>query len=234
MAAYACCRWRLLAFVLVGMLVAPEALAQRRRQPVRMTNITIRGTVGRVRGTVLQLRGENGQPYLVQIGPRTNLLVAGPVPVSQLRRGQTVRFVAQVDAKGKVLSPVKEVEIFTVDQLNRVGYQVEKEPREDKPGSYLIAGRLTRLSKGVMFVSAPVGRKNRTFQVPLDPAAKVKLAVRGPAWVRMIRPGSSARVEGQFPQFNQQLIYAQKVDVTLPEQLPAAGRGREGRRRKAS
>ncbi len=220
-----------LVFVLLVVLLAADAPAQRRRPQPRMTNITITGTVAGVRGTVVQLRGENGRPYLVQLGPRTNLLVAGPVPPSQLRRGQTVRFTAEVDAEGKVLSPVKEVEIFTVDNLNRVGYQVEKEPSDDKPGTYLIAGRLTRMSKGTMFVAAPVGRKTRTFQVPLDPGVKVKLAVRGPAWVRMIRPGSTARVEGQFPQFNQQLIYAQKVDVTLPQQLPDVGQGRGKRRR---
>ncbi len=224
--------WRRWAFVLVVLALASQAQAQRRRVPPRLTRITITGVVRGVRGTVLQLQGENGRPYLVQIGPRTNLLVAGPVPPSQLRRGQTVRFTAEVDDKGKVLSPVKKVEVFTVDELNRLGYQVEKEPKEDKPGSYLIAGKLTRLSKNVMFVAVPVGRKTRTFQVPLDPGVKVELAVRGPVWVRMVRPGSTARVEGQFPQFNQQLIYAEKVDVTLSNQLPAAGQGRPKRRRK--
>ncbi len=226
-------RWSGLCFVLAVVALAPCAWAQRRPQP-RMTRITITGTVGGVRGTAMQLRGENGRVYLVQIGPRTNLLVAGPVPPSQLRRGLTVRFTAEVDSQGKIVAPVKEVEIFTVDNLNRVGAQVEKEPSEDKPGTYLIAGRLTRLGKNVMFVSAPVGRKIRKFEVPLAPEVKVMLAVRGPAWVRMIRPGSSARVEGQFPQFNQQLIYAQKVDVTLPQQLPAVGQGRKKRGRKAS
>ncbi len=213
-------------------LATGEQGAQAQPRRPQMTRVRVQGTLRGIRGAVLQMLGENNQPYLVRISQRTRVQVVGPVPVKMLRSGQTIRFAAQVDQQGKVVAPVKKVEIFTVDDLNRVGMEVEQEPQEDKPGRCFMAGRLVRVSKdGEMLVMIPVGRKIQRITAPLDPQAQVHVAVRGHVWLRLVRPGASVVVEGEFPQFNQRLIFAQRVDVTLPKQLPAGPQDRKKRRK---
>lgn len=181
---------------------------------------TVRGTAGTLAGGVLAFApGEAAEPWVATLHPAgvSDLVVTGEAPISALKPGMTVRLRATVDAKGRGMAPIKDLEIVTPP----AGFKPD-EVRPDRLDT--IVGTVTRVRGAVLLLHVDAGRVRR-LALTLAPDAR---ATVNASLLEMAAPGDSVEVTGRLWSGEGCMaagtIFASKVTVTktpLPRQ-PAA------------
>lgn len=174
----------------------------------------VQGAVGTIAGgmiTFQQAPGAGSEPLVAQLHPAgvSKLRVTGRVPGSILQPGHVVRFVTEVDAKGRGTEPVKAFEIVTPPA------DFKPDPvRPDTRGE--IVATVKSISGNVVILHVPAGRIRRlTFEFASD-----AIATLDAARVDLIAPGDSITLEGRIWTGEGSLgagtVFASDVSVTKP------------------
>ncbi|MGC4003848.1 MAG: hypothetical protein QM811_12270 [Pirellulales bacterium] len=135
----------------------------------------------------IALLDADDKPVVAVMHPKgvTKLVVAGRMPLNQLKPGQFVRLAVEVDAKGHAKDPIKGIEVFTPE---------EKFTMTKAEGGRLEnhAGRIISAKNGKLHVKLANG-KIPQIELPVDKDTIV--AVSG-SQLELIGPGDEIKVVG--------------------------------------
>lgn len=199
--------------------------------PVEMNKVAIdslpeedfRGAVigahGTIRGGMIAFTtaAEDGATFVAALHPAgvSKLAVSGPLPVTALRTGLTVRVQAQVDRKGIATEPLTTLDVITPP----AGFK----PTAVEPGrSETIVGTVTRCSAGTLHVQVAAGRIRR-LSIPIAADATVRVDA---GQLDLVAPGDLLTVTGRVWRgegcLGEGTVFASVVTVTKPEPADAA------------
>lgn len=183
---------------------------------VRHVGGTLRG------GAVAFVTGSDpaALPYLAQLHPAgvSRVTVTGTVPLAEMRPGITVRFVGTVDAEGRGLEPLRQIDVIM--------------PPADPGAVEIEAGRATTIIGSViglrgqeLIVRVTAGRLRR-LRLPVVADA---VAVLDTADLSFVAPGDHVEVEGKVwhgeGSAGAGTIFAERLTVTkagVPESVAVA------------
>lgn len=172
--------------------------------------------------------GQASPPLVAQLHPAavTRLQVLGRAPASMLRPGHVIRFMAEVDDKGRVAQPVTAFEIVTPS--------ADFKPDPVRPGARgEIVAAVRSLSGNVAVLHLPAGKVRRiTLEITAD-----AIATLDAAQLDVVAPGDSITLRGRIWTGEGALgagtVFASEVTVTKPA-MPgevAAADGRQANNR---
>jgi hypothetical protein len=174
----------------------------------------VEGAVGTIAGGMIafqQAPGAGSEPLVAQLHPAgvSKLRVTGRVPGSILRAGHVVRFVTEVDSKGRGKETVNAFEIVTPPA------DFKPDPvRPDTRGE--IVATVKSISGNVVILLVPAGKLRRlTFEFASD-----SIATLDASQVDLIAPGDSITLKGRIWSGEGALgggtVFASEVNVTKP------------------
>jgi hypothetical protein len=174
----------------------------------------VEGAVGTIAGGMIafqQAPAAGSEPLVAQLHPAgvSKVRVTGRVPGSILRPGHVVRFVTEVNEKGRGKEPVKVFEIVTPPA------DFKPDPvRPDTRGE--IVATVKSISGNVVILLVPTGKIRRlTFEFASD-----SIATLDAAQVDLIAPGDSITLKGRIWSGEGSLgggtVFASEVSVTKP------------------
>ncbi len=174
----------------------------------------VEGAVGTIAGGMIafqQAPAAGSEPLVAQLHPAgvSKLRVSGRVPGSILRPGHVVRFVTEVDAKGRGKEPVQAFEIVTPPA------DFKPDPVRPETRGEIVA-TVKSISGTVVILHVPAGKVRRlTFEFPSD-----SIATLDAAQVDLITPGDSITIKGRIWSGEGSLgagtVFASEVSVTKP------------------
>ncbi len=230
--------YRSLLFVFLLLLVSSPCLAQNNRERKNMR--VEGGTIKAMQGQILQVADSEGAQYYVKVPARADSIkLQGSATPEWLGRGMTVRFVAKFDKKGKAVSEVSQIEVFTPTREDKPGVFPDsglgagsgelfsnkpKNPDEAEASSMKVVGQVVGARKGSLYVRAA----NATVQVKMSDRAKVSVAI---ADLRLMRPGDKVSFNGWYYPEQPQQIYANSVTVTAANPIGSTPEKKSVRRR---
>lgn len=134
----------------------------------------LKGKVKAVSGDIIQWTDGTGAEMYVQVDKNSKTQLLGEVEPGFLGVGMFVRFSAEVTKRGKVVSDIDELTIFSPADGFSPGV-FEDGPVDPKAASarYLISGQITANKNGQLTVDAG----ELTFRANLDKDAKLKIDV---------------------------------------------------------
>jgi hypothetical protein len=174
----------------------------------------VEGAVGTIAGGMIafqQAPAAASEPLVAQLHPAgvSKLRVTGRVPGSILQPGHVVRFVTEVNEKGRGKEPVTAFEIVTPPA------DFKPDPvRPDTRGE--IVATVKSISGNVVILLVPAGKVRRlTFEFASD-----SIATLDAAQVDLIAPGDSITLKGRIWSGEGSLgggtVFASEVSVTKP------------------
>lgn len=174
----------------------------------------VEGAVGTIAGGMIafqQAPAAGSEPLVAQLHPAgvSKLRVSGRVPGSILRPGHVVRFVTEVDAKGRGKEPVQSFEIVTPPA------DFKPDPVRPETRGEIVA-TVKSISGKVVILHVPAGKVRRlTFDFASD-----SIATLDAAQVDLIAPGDSISLKGRIWSGEGSLgagtVFASEVSVTKP------------------
>lgn len=174
----------------------------------------VEGVVGTIAGGMIafqQAPAAGSEPLVAQLHPAgvSKLRVTGRVPGSILRPGHVVRFVTEVNDKGRGKEPLQSFEIVTPPD----GFKPDP-VRPDARGE--IVATVKSISGNVVILLVPAGKVRRlTFELASD-----AIATLDAAQVDLIAPGDSITLKGRIWSGEGSLgggtVFASEVNVTKP------------------
>ncbi len=181
------------------------------------------GTIKEVSDGQIQFETtKNSEMWWIQLSGETKLRVEGTAEISYLRGGLAVRFTGEFDKKGALQEDIKELEIFTPQGKNGLGFfsdsNSEKPVRNAAPGSYEIRGKVTSFKDNEIVVSA--GNKKISGKVAEDAAIKINVED-----TKDVRAGDAAKIKATYldPQkpygMNPGRAVGNEIEVTLAKPL---------------
>jgi hypothetical protein len=192
------------------------------------------GTLEAIQGDVMQIRDSKSEPWLLSIVNDTKVTVEGDAEKECLRPGVFVKFTAELDKKGAIREPIKEIELTSALGKASVGVFPEDDTDGLRPvrtlsaGKYLFKGKIASLKEDDLMVLA--GR-HKIYAKLSDEDLSVKLnvddfsfaqpeagdAVKVKAWYYDIgRPNLNLARPGK--------AMAEEVTITLAKPLAAGGK----------
>lgn len=180
------------------------------------------------RGVMKVQDAADKKEYLVKLpNELEQIRYSGQAATEWLSGGMFVRFDTQMDEKGKILNPVKQLEVFMPDPKlpnnpelmkdNVPGVHLNGVPDSEKlfndevkkivVKSYRVVGRVGGLNKGKLMVIAGSNR----LQVDLDPQVIVNVSVPG---VDLCQQGDDISVNGFTYPEQPGWVEAQRVQIT--------------------
>ncbi len=175
----------------------------------------VQGATGTIAGGMIAFQQAPGaasaEPLIAQLHPAgvTKLRVVGRTPGSILRPGHVIRFVTEVDEKGRGTEPVTAFELVTPPA------DFKPDPvRQGARGEVVAA--VKSISGDVVILHVPAGKVRRlTFQFASD-----SIATLDAAQVDLIAPGDSIAIEGRIwtgeGSLGSGTVFASMVTVTKP------------------
>ncbi len=215
--------------LLATLLVCGLTAGTGRAQPAPKT-LEDSGIVKTVDGPRIEFDTLKNGIWWVQFGPESRLHVEGTAELSYLRPGLMIRFNGEFDKKNVLAEEVKEIEVFTPQGKNAIGFfadsSADKPVRNPSSGTgYEIRGKLSSLKDNDIVVA--VGSKKVSGKLSDD--VVIKINVEDP---KDIASGDSAKLtatylDAQKPTANAPgMATADDVVVTL--QRPLAGLKKKG------
>lgn len=205
-----------------------ERAAAQNRPPMppdlsQYREVTMTGKfVGLVPGqaVVLNIKDSTEHPYWVLVQPPTSKLgITGTALPEFLKAGLLVSFTADVDDKGVVDQPVKELQIVSPSETTTPG--LFREDRDNKESTRFYVRATIRTNKeGVLTMSAG----GKQVQATLASDAKIKVESTDP---KIAQEGDEIKLTGrmveEFRSEGNQIkpgkIFGEKIDIVLAQPL---------------
>jgi hypothetical protein len=190
---------------------APRNLADLRE-------VQVSGKLESVEKGMLMIKVES-TPCVVIVQPQSKLGVSGTAQADYLKPGQLITFTADVDKKGQVAEPLKELRITVPSETTRPG--LFNEDRDNKESTkFYVCATVRTFKDGKLTASA--GGKPVQATVAEDATIKYEgtdLAVLKAGDTISATGGEWYRFDGAKNPPQPQVVIAKQVDVTLSEPL---------------
>lgn len=170
----------------------------------------------------LKIKDASTPCYVVLQAPQSKVSVAGTAKADFLKPGQLVTFTADIDKKGQVAEPLKELRITVASDTTKPG--LFNEDRDNKESTrFYVCATVKTFKDGKLAVSAG----GKQVQATLADDAVIKYEGTD---ARVLKPGDRVAVAGrEIQRFNgagaqpmPQVVFGEKVEITLLEPLSAA------------
>jgi hypothetical protein len=202
-----------LAVALMVSVASTSALAQ---DPAAQPK-PVQGVKGKLKGiteNIMGLESPTNTEILVQVNPGIKVTVEGTAEPDFIQPGLAVQFAADLNAQGRIQTPLEEITICTINDTNVPTFGLDDPTKVSNKGpgavnKYMVRGTVRLNRNGELTVQAP----GKSVRGPLSPTAKVKVAVTDLTWAQ---PGDEVVVDGSEIEPGKIVAWTVKVTMAKP------------------